>query len=114
MEKIAIFSSFTFSLLGQSAWWVCCWNFCFRHILIYPIKEGKIYFFDWLIFIFCLIATFCNPYTYHIWWEVWVSLADGSLRWSIQEWLPAFFVANYDLFFLIPFSLIFIVFTRKH
>jgi hypothetical protein len=28
--------------------------------------------------------------------------------------MPAFFVANYDLFLLIPFSLIFIVSTRKH
>jgi hypothetical protein len=76
-------------------------------------KEKRIVFLDWLVFLFCVAVTFCNPYTYRIWWEVWVSLSDASLRWSIQEWTPTLFVFNFDLVFLLPLSIFLIFFNRK-
>ena len=44
-----------------------------------------------VLFACCLLATLFTPYGYNLWWEVWTSMSDGSLRWIIQEWMPAFF-----------------------
>jgi len=73
----------------------------------------KIQIGDWIIFALCIAATFCNPYTYRIWWEVWVSLSDTSLHWSILEWFPTLFMFNFGLIALLPLSAILVFLNRK-
>ncbi|HSW87541.1 MAG TPA: hypothetical protein VLG12_00065 [Candidatus Saccharimonadales bacterium] len=87
----------------------------FLLVLIYKTWEKKkINIVDWSLFICSILVTFINPYTYRIWWEVWVTFFDPSIRWSIQEWLPAFFFVNYYLLLLLPLSIVLIFSTRRH
>lgn len=59
---------------------------------------------DILIVFLSFFATFVTPYGIGIWYEVWFSMLDSSLRWSIQEWLPALFTFNLGFVFLLPLS----------
>jgi len=68
------------------------------------IAARKVFFIDLFIFIFCISSTFLTPYHFAIWREVWLSLSDASLRWSIQEWLPALATFNVGFVFLFPLS----------
>lgn len=88
-------------------------TFCLFLVVSQFVKK-KIVYIDWFLFLCSLAVTFINPYGYRMWWEVWVSLSDGSLRWSIQEWLPALFVMNYYFLLLLPLSVAFIFCTSKH
>ncbi len=44
---------------------------------------------NYLVLFLSFLATFINPYGYHLWNEVSKSLFDPSLRFLIQEWYPA-------------------------
>src|SRR5258708_254144 len=55
-------------------------------------EKKKIVVTDIIIFFLSVLATGVTPYGYRVWWEIWTSLSDSSLRWSIQEWMPAVFV----------------------
>lgn len=55
-----------------------------------------------------LLATFINPYGPRIWHEVWLQASDASLRWTIAEWMPAFFSINIPFTVLAPLSLVFL------
>lgn len=57
-----------------------------------------------------LIATFINPYGFGIWYEIWVTMSDSSLRWSIAEWLPALYMPNF--LFWVYFGLSVIMITK--
>jgi len=44
-----------------------------------------------LLAAFLISATFINPYGPRIWEEIWMSVSDSQLRWTIAEWRPAIF-----------------------
>lgn len=44
---------------------------------------------NYIVLILSFLATFINPYGYHLWEEVTKSLFDPALRTLIQEWFPA-------------------------
>lgn len=56
------------------------------------VKTKKINSVDASILILSVAVTFLPPYGWRRWWEVWMQMSDGSLRWSIQEWTPLFFM----------------------
>ncbi|HSW96285.1 MAG TPA: hypothetical protein VLF89_00515 [Candidatus Saccharimonadales bacterium] len=76
-------------------------------------EKKKIQIIDIIILLFSILVTFITPYGGRMWWEVWMQMSDNSLRWSIQEWLPAFFFVNYYLLLFLPFSLVLIGYTWK-
>lgn len=68
----------------------------------------------WILFIFSLMATLCNPYGLALWREIFVSILDPSLRWSIQEWLPSFATANLILWaYIAGSSILFVTQVKK-
>lgn len=77
------------------------------------LQEKKIHIIDLVISLVCVGVTCITPYGYRMWWEVWMQMSDSSLRWSISEWLPAFFFVNYFFLLLLPISIVFIFITRK-
>lgn len=60
--------------------------------------------------LFC--ATLVNPYTYRIWWEVFMQLTDGSLRWRVMEWLPGILI--FDVSFWVYSCIFFSLFIKFH
>jgi len=54
------------------------------------IKRKHIYKEDGVIFAFSLFITLLPPYGWRRWWEVWMQIGDGGLRWNVQEWAPIF------------------------
>lgn len=77
-------------------------------------EQRKLLIHDLLIFVVCLLATCITPYGPRVWWEVWMSISDSSLRFSIQEWLPIFFVSHYVIWIYIPFSLLLVWRYKKY
>ncbi len=59
-------------------------------------------------------ATFLNPYGGGMWREIWTSLSDPYLRWSVQEWLPAFAFLDLAFWLYTGLSLGFFLKYRKH
>lgn len=60
------------------------------------------------------LATLANPYGWRVWWEVWMQLSDQSLRWTVQEWLPAFALIDAAFWFYLGVVLgFFIKFRRR-
>ncbi|MCL5970865.1 MAG: hypothetical protein M1450_05200, partial [Patescibacteria group bacterium] len=65
------------------------------------------------VLFFCAGATLFNPYGFNLWREIWISMSDGSLRWSIGEWFPAIFILNFTLWFFFSFSMVMVIKFRK-
>lgn len=61
-----------------------------------------------LVFTATVAATFAMPYGWRGWWEVWMQMTDGTLRWTIMEWVPMLFVPNISLWLFVVFSVLFI------
>jgi len=59
---------------------------------------------DLIVIAASFIFTLANPYGKGAWLEVWSSISDSSLRWSINEWMPAFFSMNFPLLVYIALS----------
>ena len=60
------------------------------------------------------VVTLINPYTYRIWWEVFMQLTDGSLRWRIMEWIPGVLVFDISFWiYVCIFLSLFIKFRNK-
>ncbi|UCH72252.1 MAG: hypothetical protein JSW62_01520 [Thermoplasmatales archaeon] len=72
--------------------------------LIKSAKNKRIDYKFLLIVVFSFIATFINPYKAGVWKEVWSSISDTSLRWSILEWMPTFTMLNIPITFSIVLS----------
>jgi len=68
---------------------------------------------EFAILFFCSAVTLVNPYGFNLWREIWFSMSDGSLRWSIAEWFPAIFILNFTLWFFFSFSLVMLLRFRK-
>ena len=77
------------------------------------VREEKIVVVDILILFFSICATFFNPYGIGLWREVWSSVTDSSLRWSIAEWMPSFFMLDLSMISLVSLSFILITKYRK-
>ncbi len=59
---------------------------------------------DLLVLLSSILTTFLNPYGARIWWEVWMTISDGSIRWSIQEWAPMIFRVDPPYLLLLSLS----------
>jgi hypothetical protein len=86
---------------------ILCLVFLFK-----SVQNRRFEFVYFAISLFSVVLTFVNPYGPRIWWEVWMTLSDGSLRWNIAEWVPAFFYVDFALFILFALSL-FLVFKYR-
>lgn len=58
------------------------------------IEEKKQIRVRLLLLALCIGATLINPYGIRLWWEFMMQLTDTQLRWSINEWTPAFTFTN--------------------
>ena len=76
--------------------------------LIKSILNRKFEFEYFAVAFFSVILTFVNPYGPRIWWEIWMQVTDGNLRWNISEWAPAVFYFDFALLILFTFSLCFV------
>lgn len=60
------------------------------------------------------LGTLINPYGIRLWGEIWQTISDTSLRWTIAEWQPSLFDFNPAFLFLIVISSVLIYrFRRK-
>ncbi len=66
-----------------------------------------------IIFLLSFGATYINPYGLDLWKEIFVSVFDTSLRWSIQEWLPSLATANLILWAYVAGSSIIVFMQYK-
>ncbi len=82
-------------------------------ILGQMIEQRQVERKNLLVLFLSLIATCINPYGYHLWIEVFKSLADPTLRSSIQEWYPAIYFTNIAFWIYAALSLFLILRYRK-
>jgi len=68
--------------------------------------QKKLLYGDIILVVLSITATLINPYGIHLWRELWMSISDTSLRWSIAEWTPALFVPSFALWLFVGFSVI--------
>jgi hypothetical protein len=52
------------------------------------LQKKKIIWKDAVVMVLSVIATLVNPYGISLWHEVWLTLSDTHLRFSIAEWMP--------------------------
>lgn len=76
-------------------------------------RTKKIIASEWILIVFCTLATLINPYGLANWREIASSVFDSKLRWRISEWLPSVFVFNLPMAAFFAFSSIFIAKFRK-
>ena len=79
--------------------------------LVFLFKSFQNRRFELVYFIISLLSvvfTFVNPYGPRIWWEIWMTISDGNLRWNIAEWTPSIFYLDFALLILFTFSVSFI------
>jgi hypothetical protein len=65
------------------------------------------------LFVASALSTVINPYFFGSWREVWSSVSDTSIRWTVLEWLPSLFNVNFALALYITLSLTFVFKYRK-
>lgn len=82
---------------------------------IYWIYKGKYsIFIASVVFLLCVGATLMTPYGWRNWWEVWMTMTDSSLRWTIQEWKPAIFTTIFSFWVYFAFSVFLVIrYIRK-
>jgi hypothetical protein len=68
------------------------------------VRKRTISFLDLLILVLSALSTLATPYGLGTWREVYSSLSDSSLRWSISEWMPSFFMVDLSMGALIVLS----------
>lgn len=77
---------------------------------VYWLFKGKYPVFSAsAVFLLCVGATFLTPYGWRTWWEVWMTMNDGSLRWAIQEWMPGIFLLSFSFWIFFVFSTILVI-----
>jgi hypothetical protein len=77
-------------------------------------KIKRIPIADSLITLLSIGATFINPYGVFLWAEIFVSVLDPSLRWTVQEWLPAPMTAHLILWLYVTCSAVLVFLYRKN
>lgn len=77
---------------------------------VYWLFKGKYSVFTVsAVFLLCVGATFLTPYGWRTWWEVWMQMTDGSLRWNILEWMPAIVILYFSFWTFFVFSIFFVI-----
>ncbi len=61
------------------------------------------------VFLLCVGATFITPYGWRNWWEIGMIMTDSSLRWTIQEWMPAIFSLIFSFWVYFAFSVFLVI-----
>ena len=74
-----------------------------------PYKNKFSVFSAGAVFLLCIGATFITPYGRGNWWEVWMTMTDSSLRWAIQEWMPAIFSLIFSFWVYFAFSVFLVI-----
>ena len=69
-------------------------------------QTRKIDLVDLLVTIASIAATLINPYGIRLWGEVWMQISDGSLHFTIAEWVPILFRFDLAYLFLATTSLV--------
>lgn len=69
------------------------------------IKKKRILIKDFILFFASVVVTLINPYGLSLWKEIFTTIGDAGLRWTIQEWEPSVFFVNIPFFLLLSFSL---------
>lgn len=86
----------------------------FLYLIVNFYEKRKINLLDLSIFTGSVFITLLNPYGIRLWGEVFMQMSDHSLRWSIQEWMPAFSYFYPPVWFLFAFSVSFFFVFRKN
>lgn len=73
------------------------------------VRAKKVEVGELMVLILSVFVTLVNPYGVGLWREVWSSVTDNSLRWSVQEWQPIFFVIHYSFPFYLGLSSVFLL-----
>ncbi|KKQ37289.1 MAG: hypothetical protein US53_C0022G0004 [Candidatus Woesebacteria bacterium GW2011_GWA1_37_7] len=73
--------------------------------IIRSLMRKGVDFQEVAILVLSVISTFLNPYGPRLWNEVFTTISDSNLRWSIAEWMPTI------LFFHLPLILLFTIST---
>ncbi len=86
-------------------------------ILIYivtgAIQRRRIDSVDAVVFLLSVGATFLTPYGGRTWWEVWMTLTDGSLHSRIIEWFPSYSRPEFGLIATVAFIALIVVKFRS-
>lgn len=59
-------------------------------VFVKTINAKKIDLVDLFLITVSVFFTFINPYGLRLWEEIYRSMSDSGLRWTISEWRPAF------------------------
>jgi hypothetical protein len=78
-------------------------------IVTRALQERKLNFVNLIIFLGSALATLINPYTVHIWREVWSSVSDVQLRWTVQEWMPTLTMFNLPVILFFASAITFVM-----
>ncbi|OGM26870.1 hypothetical protein A3D00_03210 [Candidatus Woesebacteria bacterium RIFCSPHIGHO2_02_FULL_38_9] len=84
------------------------------YLLFKSVRLKKLQLDILAVLFICLLATFVNPYGPRLWYEVWSSISDSSLRWTIIEWQPSFVFFNFPLLAYFSVSIVFVWREKKH
>ncbi len=81
---------------------------------LYWIFKGKFSIFgSILLFLASVGSTFITPYGMGTWREVWMTMSDGIVRWTIAEWHPSFFNVSFPFWTFVVLSVLLIVRYRR-
>src|SRR3989344_2007714 len=86
----------------------------FLFIVIRAYREKKIPLADLATFLISIVATLVNPYGISLWREIWSSVSDSKLRFTINEWMPALTMLHLPTMVAATFSGVFIWKQRHH
>jgi hypothetical protein len=60
---------------------------CLHYLSMWREKKN-IQCLDYILILSSFLISLINPYGIRLWHEIWMSLSDSNLRWSIAEWQP--------------------------
>ena len=83
------------------------------YVFLKSVKEKRVLISDFALTTICALLTLVNPYGTGIWREVLSSVRDSSLRLTVNEWMPAVFMFDISMAFLIVISLTLLARFRK-
>lgn len=82
-------------------------------LVVRSLRLRKINVHDFVVLALSFFASLVNPYGAGVWGEVWSSVTDLKLKWTIVEWMPSLTMLNLAVAILIAFSLVFVIKQRK-
>lgn len=77
------------------------------------LRTRKLQWQGIIALILSTFATFCNPYGWHLWKEIWRTVSDPALRWRIIEWQPSLFSPVLTYFLIVSLGSLIFVFRKK-